>query len=214
MEPEIYYRKLPHIQPLGGTFFVTYRLHNSLPTSIKQQLREEFKAEKIRLTKLDNYSTNVTDELNRRYFGRFDTLLDLCDCSPTYLSLDVIARIVADSWHYWDSKRIDLIAYTIMPNHVHAVFTLLGEETESGKINSLRQLMHSVKSYSAHKANELLLIDGHFWEEETYDRLVRNSTELYRTVRYVLNNPVKAGLCKDWQEWKWHYVKPEYDEFS
>ena len=214
MEPEIYHRKLPHIQPLGGTFFVTYRLYYSFPTSLKQQLREEFNEEKARLAKLDKYSTDVTDELNRRYFGRFDTLLDLCSYSPAYLSIETVARMVADSWHYWDDKRIDLIAYTIMPNHVHAVFTLLGEETESGKTNSLRQHMHSVKSYSAHKANKLLTLSGAFWEEESYDRLIRTNDELSRIIQYVLNNAVKAGLCKDWKEWTWNYIKPNYDEFS
>ncbi|WP_198174768.1 transposase [Spirosoma arboris] len=214
MEPDIYRRKLPHIQPLFGTFFVTYRLYNSLPVSIRQQLREEYTFEKIRLAKSDEYSIKVADELNRHYFGRFDALLDLCAYCPAYLADEEVTKVVADSLHFWDSQRIDLIAYTIMSNHVHTVFTLLGEETEIGKTNSLKRLMHSVKSYSAHKANALLNLRGKFWEEESYDRLVRDTDELRRIVRYIVMNPVKAGLCKDWKNWTWSYVKPEYDEFS
>ncbi|WP_460968863.1 transposase [Spirosoma migulaei] len=213
MEPEIYRRKLPHIQPLSSTFFVTYRLHSSLPATVKQQLREEYTAEKLRLTKSDSYSIKVSDELSRRYFGRFDGLLDLCAYCPAYLSNQEVAQLVAESLHFWDGQRINLIAYTIMSNHVHAVFTLTGEEIEAGKVNSLKRLMHSIKSYTAHKANVLLNLNGEFWEEETYDRLVRDTDELRRIVRYVLMNPVKAGLCEDWKTWKWNYVKPIYDEF-
>ncbi len=214
MEPELYRRKLPHLQPLSGTFFVTYRLHSSLPVSTKQQLREEFNTEKSRLATLESGYGEAIDELNRRYFGRFDALLDLCAYGPAYLVVDAVAQIVANSWHYWDGQRIDLIAYSIMPNHVHAVFTLMGEETELGKVNSLRRHMHSIKSYSAHKANNILALSGSFWEEESYDRLVRSEEELRRIVRYVLNNPVKAGLCQDWKAWKWNYIKSDYDEFS
>lgn len=57
-------------------------------------------------------------------------------------------------------------------------------------------------------------LSNNFWEEETYNRLVRDGDELRRVVRYILNNPVKAGLCEDWKEWKWTYIKSEYDEFS
>lgn len=179
-----------------------------------QQLREEVNAEKTRLSKSDGSSSEAIDELNRRYFGRFDALLDLCTYSPAYLASESVAQVVADTWHFWDSRRIDLIAYTIMPNHVHTIFELIGDEPELGKVNSLRRHMHSVKSYSAHKANGLLGLSGEFWEEETYDRLVRNNDELRRIVGYVLNNPVKADLCRDWKSWQWTYIKPDYDEFS
>ncbi|SOD88473.1 transposase [Spirosoma fluviale] len=214
MDSEVYRRKLPHIQPLFGTFFVTYWLHNSLPVLIKQQLREEYSIEKQRLQKSDAYSITVNDELNRRYFGQFDALLDLCTYCPDYLSNTAVAQIIADSLHFWDGNRIDLIAYCIMPNHVHAVFTLISESTDAGKGNTLKKLMHSIKSFSAHEANKALKLNGEFWEEETYDRLVRDNDELRRIVKYILSNPVKANLCSDWKSWKWTYLKPEYDEFS
>lgn len=214
MEPEVYRRKLPHIQPLLGTFFVTYRLHNSIPVHAKQQLLDKFQAEKARVIRLENHSIKIIDKLNRRYFGQFDSLLDLCAYCPAYLLDNGVAQIVTDSLHFWNDERIDLIAYCIMPNHVHAAFTLITETTKSGRANSLKPLMHSIKSYSAHEANKVLKVNGDFWEEETYDRLVRDSDDLRRIVRYILTNPVKAGLCCDWESWKWTYIKPEYDEFS
>ena len=48
------------------------------------------------------------------------------------------------------------------------------------------------------EANKLLGTTGQFWEREYFDRLIRNAAELERAVRYVVENPVKAGL-KDWK---------------
>ena len=54
---------------------------------------------------------------------------------------------------------------------------------------------------------------GQFWQHESYDRLIRDREELYYTICYVLDNPVTAGLCKERKEWKWSYIKSEYNEF-
>ena len=213
MNRDYYHRKLPHIQPLNGTFFVTYRLYGSLPVIVRKQLLEDFESDKHRLFLESKANPEALDELHRRYFARFDTVLDKTTYGPLHLQTDAIAELTAKALHHWDTQHIDLIAFCIMPNHVHAVFTLQNVLTESGQPNSLDRLMQSLKSFSGRKANELLNLTGKFWGEESYDRLVRDDGELIRIVRYVLNNPVKAGLCSDWKEWKWCYVKPEYDMF-
>ncbi len=200
MHRDYYHRKLPHIQPLNGTFFVTYRLHGSLPLKIKQQLQEELGVESERLKRQGNDSGDAIDTLNRRYFGRYDKLLDACCYGPTHLSIENIAQVVIDGLHHWDGNRIELLAYAVLSNHVHVVFTLPGDQTETNQFNSLEKLMQSLKSFSGRKANELLKLAGKFWEEESYDRLVRDDGELIRIIRYVLDNPVKAGLCLRWQE--------------
>jgi len=46
---------------------------------------------------------------------------------------------------------------------------------------------------------------GTFWQHESYDHVVRGDKELIRIAEYVLNNPVKAGLCERWEDWKWNY---------
>jgi len=48
---------------------------------------------------------------------------------------------------------------------------------------------------------------GAFWAHESFDRYVRDEREWERTVAYVLNNPVKAGLAQNWQEWRWNYYQ-------
>ncbi len=67
--------------------------------------------------------------------------------------------------------------------------------------------MHNIKRNSAKQANKFLDRSGIFWQHENYDHYVRDEGELERIIKYVLNNPVKAGLVDDWEKWKWSYCK-------
>jgi len=67
--------------------------------------------------------------------------------------------------------------------------------------------MKSLKGYTAREANKVLNRTGAFWEEESYDHEIKDGEEFGRVVRYVLNNPVKAGLVNHWSEWPWNYWK-------
>ena len=70
--------------------------------------------------------------------------------------------------------------------------------------------MQSIKRISAGDCNKVLGRKGKFWQEESYDRWVRNDRELYFVIRYVLLNPVKAGLVENWNDWKYTYCHPDY----
>ncbi len=67
--------------------------------------------------------------------------------------------------------------------------------------------MHSLKRYTAYEANQILGRSGAFWQHESYDHFARDEKELERIIKYVLYNPVKAGLVDDWKSWKWTYCK-------
>jgi REP element-mobilizing transposase RayT len=82
-----------------------------------------------------------------------------------------------------------------MPNHVHVVLRVLPG-------NKLADVVHSWKSFTAKQANELLGRRGSFWQREYYDHLIRDEQELERAMRYVSENPAKAGL----RDWKWVWV--------
>jgi len=102
-----------------------------------------------------------------------------------------------------------------MSNHVHAVFApflIAAELRESRSFRSvsflsenppLDVIMKSLKGYTAWEANRVLGRKGTFWEQESYDHVVRDDAEFHRIINYVLNNPVKAGLVSDWRQWKW-----------
>jgi REP element-mobilizing transposase RayT len=68
-------------------------------------------------------------------------------------------------------------------------------------------IMHSLKLYTARESNRLLGRIGQFWQHENYDHVLRNEAELNRITRYVLNNPVMAGVVEYWEDWKWSYCQ-------
>ena len=115
-----------------------------------------------------------------------------------------IAELVAESLHYRDGQVYRLVAFCIMPNHLHLVIVPL--PTEDGAFHSLSAIMHSLKRYTARQANLLLGREGAFWQQESYDHVVRDEAEARRIIEYVLNNPVKAGLAQSWEDWPWNYV--------
>ena len=67
--------------------------------------------------------------------------------------------------------------------------------------------MQSLKRHTARQANRILGREGAFWQDESYDRVIRDNEEHARIINYVLENPVKAGLVSKWEEWQWTYCK-------
>lgn len=112
-----------------------------------------------------------------------------------------VASMIADTIRYWNGRHYRLMAWCVMPNHVHLVMRLLPGRT-------LAQAVHSLKSFTAKRANQILKRQGPFWQREYYDRLIRNGNELDRAVRYVLDNPIQAGLSA----WKWVGAADEVDD--
>ncbi|MBM4167182.1 MAG: hypothetical protein FJ218_09745 [Ignavibacteria bacterium] len=225
-------RNLPHYQPNNATFFVTFRLANSLPREVIIRLKEEQEEIVRQFSKLSSGNTKQVGDLfykelyNKRklYFAKFDEYLDRANTGELYLKDERIAKIVADTIHFLDGKKYDLICYCIMPNHVHIVFTVgqfsklsiidkgqvgnLSYKDNFGKLSyNLSPILHSLKLFTAREANKILNRTGAFWQHESYDHIVRDEKELFRIVEYVLNNPVKAGLVSERNEWKWSYVK-------
>lgn len=91
-----------------------------------------------------------------------------------------------------------------MPNHFHMVFELLQNNKGISKI------MQSIKRISVRDCNTILSRSGAFWQDESFDRWVRDEKELYFVIRYILMNPVTAGLVNDWKDWKFTYCHPDY----
>lgn len=204
----IYRRNLPHIQPPGATFFVTFQLMDSMPVAVADALRAEAKQMQAALERVSDSPerAELIYREQRRLFGRWDAVLDIGK-GPDWLRNPAIAKLVVDSLRYFDGQRYELVAFCIMSNHVHVVLTPL-PKTENDYY-PLAQILHTMKGYTAGQANRLLGRTGAFWEHESYDHYVRDAEELGRIVLYVVNNPVKAGLITDWQLWPWTYCRYE-----
>ncbi|MCP4344658.1 MAG: hypothetical protein GY795_03915 [Desulfobacterales bacterium] len=202
-----YKRNLPHIQTPGATLFVNFRLAGSLPRHVIDKLMQESMDTEKRLCKIADPQKQAEERYleQKRHFGRWDLALDMNKSGPFRLRKPEVARTVADSMHYLDQRVYDLDTYCIMPNHVHAVFTPL--KKDDGTYHALQAIMHSLKRYTSREANKLMNRDGHFWEHENYDHVVRDEAELRRIVQYIFYNPVKAGLVDTWEAWPWTYCK-------
>jgi putative transposase len=199
---EFYHRKLPHIQPKEATLFITFRLEGSLPHAIIKQLQTDYEIEKLAATTEDDkYAAD------KRCFCRFDEQL-YQSAGPHYLKQPALANLVADSLHHRNKRVYRLDAFTIMSNYVHVVFAPLQENVNAdGTPNyyKLSKIMQSLKRYTARECNHFFGRQGAFWQAESYDHVVRNEAEWHRIMRYVLNNPVKARLVSEWQEWPYTY---------
>jgi len=202
-----YRRNLPHYQPANATLFVTFRLAGSLPVEILQRLREEYERTDAEFDKTLSLQERSEMEYaaQRRFFGRMDAYLDTGEYGPAWLQEPAVAQMVVESLHFRHGRVYDLDAFSIMPTHAHVLFSPLPLSNE--KPHSLSSIMQSLKGYTAHKANEILGREGAFWHHESYDHVVRDTEEHKRIVRYILNNPVKAGLATAWQDWPWSYTK-------
>jgi len=204
---EYYRRNLPHFQPRGGTFLVNFRLADSLPVEVIKRLKAETEEIEQRLSKLtDIHERSRLREIEqRKLIGKWDDALHSTENGPFYLQEDRVAEVVAKSVRYHDGEWFDVIAFCIMPNHVHLVITPFEKSEETDY--SLSEIMHNIKRNSAKQANKFLDRTGTFWQHENYDHYVRDEGELESIIKYVLNNPVKAGLVDDREKWKWSYCK-------
>jgi REP element-mobilizing transposase RayT len=169
--------RLPHWERDEATYFVTFRLFDSVPAVA---------LERIKQTKPGG-----------DYAERLDAYLDR-GSGASFLKDPRVAKLVVDALRHFDGARYHLHAWCVMPNHVHVIFSVLPARTPALRLSSIIQ---SWKSFTAKEANRLLARTGSFWQREYCDHLVRDDEDFVRCIEYTINNPVKAGLCERWEDW-------------
>ncbi len=102
--------------------------------------------------------------------------------------------LVATAIRHFDGLRYDLLAYAIMDDHVHALVLLLADY-------SLQQILRSWKSFTANELRRLQQRVVPVWQNESFDRIVRDETELIQKMEYILGNPAKRW--PDIEEYPW-----------
>ncbi len=208
-QKKIYYkRNLPHYQPPGGTFFVTFRLKDSVPAAaMKNQLNKQ---EEEMFAKKD-LSQEERNEYHLACVLANDELLDRIKSGPFFLQEKAIAEMVIGKIEEYDGELYDLLGYCIMPNHVHLLIDTQIQLTDDGKVPEnyvqLQDIMRLIKGGTATAANRLLNRSGPFWQSESYDHWVRNEESLSRIIAYIMENPCKANLVKRWQDWPYSFAK-------
>jgi DNA polymerase III alpha subunit len=172
----VYTRSLPHWQQEGATYFVTFRLADSLPREVLNRWREE----------LDAALRAAAEKISEEHYEKLQRHLDegMGEC---WLRNPEVAAIVENALRHFDGERYQLGSYVIMPNHVH----VLVRPTMAHK---LTDILHSWKSFTAKEANKVLGRTGEFWQDESFDHIVRDEQQLEKFSRYIIENPAKAGI--------------------
>ena len=186
---EVYIRNrghLPHWKKDSGLYFITFHLADSLPKPVLEKIAERHRilaaAREIGAILLPEQKVILTQTSRRCIEEHFDRGSGACA-----LADERIAGAMAAALRFREGKHYRLLAWCIMPNHVHVVVRLFpGQE--------LAKIVKAWKNFSAKSANQTLGQRGRFWQREYYDRLIRDEEELDRAIQYVLENPVKAGL--------------------
>lgn len=214
-----YKQRLPHIQPVGAAFFVTFRLFGSLPKITIQALKDKYekKINDLKLKKLNAHEKNLEIfTIRKQYLVEYDALLDKLDCGPMYLQDRSIREILEKQLHRFDNELYTLICYCVMSNHVHILIDtkiqlseISGENQIDMNYKQLDVIMKNIKGPSAWYANKYLNKHGQFWERESFDIYIRNEKMLNNVITYILENPVKAKMVEKWDDFPGNYLKME-----
>jgi REP element-mobilizing transposase RayT len=209
-----YTRYLPHFHRPGATFFVTFRLFDSLPKEFMEQLSKKYHDQKeaiVQANPLDKEKQLYL--LQRAYFLEFDQALDKCEHGPTWLKEPQCALPLADQLNKFDGEFYKLIGYTIMPNHAHAILDFSIQLKPDGSVDTatyknLDYVMDRVKGASARYANLALDRTGQtFWQAGYYERYVRDQKHLVSAVNYLKQNVVAAKICTHWMQHPFTWVR-------
>ncbi|HZK80898.1 MAG TPA: transposase [Humisphaera sp.] len=185
---------LPHWRKDGATYAVTFRLADSLPAALLKQWRGEQDDIVERAIQMGRpLAEHELQRLAELHSERVETWLDQGHGSCV-LRDRRIAELVRGALKHFDGERYQLIAWCIMPNHVHAILRAF-----PGR--DLSAILLSWKGFTGKKAREILGSRGagEFWQKESYDHIVRDEDDLGKQIRYVLENPKAAGLV----DWPW-----------
>jgi len=182
-EPQRWHSRgyLPHFE--GGEIcqFLTLRLGDSLPQTVWLKWKDEMEQ---------------TEEENAKRLlrQRFEKYLDE-GYGECFLQDERIALLVQESLLHFDLIRYKLLAWVIMPNHIHFLIKPINN-------HQISEIIKKFKTFTAHEANKILNRSGKFWQEDYFDRYIRNYAHFIKTVDYIENNPVKAKLCQSYTEWR------------
>ena len=198
-----YRRNLPHLRLEGATYFVTFRLADSIPESVARQWEEErhewLRAHRVDPSWMDTQPERWRDAYfaippgERRAFEREEQrrfLVELDRCHGSCL-LEKVHGTVATALEFFHGQRVWTGDYVVMPNHVHVLAQPFPGVKLEDWLYSIKRFTSTETGKDASLNTEAVMRQGHLWQTESFDRIVRGVEELARTRRYIMNNPSK-----------------------
>jgi REP element-mobilizing transposase RayT len=195
---------LPHWYQPGVTYFITFRTEDSVPQSLLRswhRRRDDWLRRHGINPAAPSWKAQLyqSPELGYEYDATFTRVfLEYLDrgYGERVLKDPPAAELVASALHHFDGDRYHLGDFVVMPNHVHVVACLLGT-------TELEAQCKSWKKFSAGKINRLLGRTGRFWQEESFDHLIRSPEHFEYFQRYIAENPQQARLKPgEYRYWK------------
>ena len=189
---------LPHWYQPGVSYFVTFRTEDSIPVEVShrwhlhradwlmrhgistahQNWQEQFSQLSVSLRH------EFHDTFSREYLESLDKGFGKC-----VLRESANSQIVADSLLHFDGARYHMGDFVVMPNHVHLIVCLLGE-------TNIEDQCMSWKRFTAKQINQRLQCKGRFWQEESFDHLIRSPEQFAAIQNYIAKNPQHLSLGK------------------
>lgn len=190
-------RNLPHWRQDGATYFITFRLADSIPREVFIEIEREADHWRERAAfeerksgdKLSPAFLAEWEIFQRRQLTKIETTMDSGQGSCV-LSDPANRSILADALHFFNHQRYTLHAFVIMPNHVHMAVT-----PHAGW--DLGKLLQSWKGFSSRQINQHLGRQGILWQRDSFDRIVRHEEHFVKVIRYIAGNPEKVKLPPD-----------------
>ncbi len=173
----IYRRHLPHWRQDGATYFVTFRLADSLPNERLAELKHLKSSWQERHPV--PWNTEDWESYNREITRKVEQWLD-AGHGNCWLKGEKVAGCLGETLRHFDTLHYDLFCYVIMPNHCHLAIRPLA-------LHSLESILKSRKSMATRLINPLIESSGYLWQQESYDRIVRDREHLRRVLRYTGN---------------------------
>jgi REP element-mobilizing transposase RayT len=188
---------LPHCDKPGLVQFITFRLFDSMPASRRGEWEHLLKINQPSDASIPGAAHGLPPGgaqsiALREQRIKLEEYLDrgLGEC---FLRDPRIATFAENAILHHHGQRFQILAWTIMPNHVHVL-------VEAGQV-PLSKIVQNWKSIVAVESNKLLGRTGRFWQPEYWDRFMRDEEQKRKAIRYIENNPVKANLCRTPEEW-------------
>jgi len=197
----MYEEVLPHWRQTGATYFVTFRLADSLPQhklkelrelkarliAARDQRREPPHAHAIHRNASPQERLGSIDEISRELTRRVEDWLDqgMGSCRLRVpVASDALIRVMKDG----NGATYELGCAVVMPNHVHAVVRPFDPKSQ------LEDVLKGWKGSSARAINDSIGRSGTLWQRDSFDRIVRDEEHLWRVIQYIGRNPISAKL--------------------
>ncbi len=200
----------PHLQPIGAAFAVTLMAHDAIPEALLEKVRQrrEIVLLEIEQDNLPQKSERKAD-IHERYYQYLEELLHQKREQEHPFRHKTVAKAMEDRIRQYDGEYYDLVAFSIMSNHVHFQidFSLQLPGTKVGALNkdlsdyvNLATIIGRIKGGATYDVNKATGRKGTLWKPGYYDRYMRSQRHLMTEFWYILRNAEKAGLVNNWRD--------------